>query len=140
MHPVPQFKFKKVSFLNMQLTFLLLSLFLLFVHHHVKMNPCPSLQTGPECCLLQEAQARITAVSLNSIDDTHFHGSSYHNASIMELKSIQEYRESIWHKVGWINTSLKKNGCGDLFICLQLQQSPLNYQRALLSTRISASV
>lgn len=54
-----------------------MSLFLLFVHHGKRVS-CPSFQAQPEFCLLHEAQAQMTALSLDSKDGTHFNGSSYH--------------------------------------------------------------
>lgn len=56
------------------------SLFLLFVRHHGKMN-CPSFQAQPECCLIHEPQAQMTALSSDSKDDAHFNGNSYHTPS-----------------------------------------------------------
>lgn len=56
------------------------SLFLPFVYHHGKMN-YQSFQAQPECCLIPEPQAQMTALSLDSKDDAHFNGSSYHTLS-----------------------------------------------------------
>lgn len=55
-----------------------MSLFLLSIHHDVKMNSCPSFQTQPEYLLLHEAQAQMLAPFLDSTDETHFNGSSSH--------------------------------------------------------------